>query len=1250
MSKPSRKPVSRTPNPAKQRSFTWQLADALRRVAFAMVVGVVAQPAAAINIVMQLQQEGMNPSYDPSGAKLKAIANAAAAYWEDYLPESGTYEVDIWWDTDELSGSTLGRWNFQVGGDNNIRINADPRDGDGNQRDWYIDPTPMDNSEYDFATQNRWWSDASNRNVYGGGAWLYRDLDGSEQSGWFDGNVPSVTEVGYRGRATSSLLLEDYDLLSTVIHEIGHELGVNSTGGPWDADPSWVPGGSATFLEDNGHLAARSSLMCDSCGMLGTRRLPSAIDIMSAADDEDMTWIDLPRKYYVGSGMWNDPGHWVGGRLPDSNDDVFFVDNNFAMLTMGTHIQNLTLDNGSDVNVQSGVSLTVDETVYVGSVGSDSNLWINNGTTLNVERLRLDGGKLQLNDGHLVANGAIVITDASVGGGQIATFGGQVDTYDFLINDGEIIAFGGTTTFSHLGGMSEPFDLDGVTGTGEVRALLGDFVFNDALLGTFESQMTVLDGHSITVNSDWVFGEKSELRFDTGTSGPATFDGNGIPTFRGVVNAAGLSQGSAVLATPSALFKKTSRIKIGGGDRLILDTLADFDGGVVDGQGTLEQQGNIVVHDDVEINVPEFDWGNSSVQGLHEITVLENRLLRVNSRESGTPRNEYRGVIDLQGGKLHVAMDAGWLLPRRDKVQGEPAPGGTLLLRSSRKQDPAIVTGTPLTVEGEVKAYGGASLIHADFLTTPQASVESTIGADLQLTGKTTYNGGNIYGLGSISQWGDANVVGNTTIGTSHYDWDGGESFPSTTHIAPEVKFTIAAQDVDKSGGSYDGRVEVEGGTLDVQTPGGWSVGPAGSMRLANVQGPAMVLGTPIDMHGVVETQGGNEILSSVTFHNDARVDLPQSGDMLRLRGHTNYEGGSYFGQGGVIQDATAFVNAATAMNLGFFDLDGVGESSLVELHDDLTLNVDRIDLNDNRFNGVLEVTDSAVLGINTPEAWEMAGALNVAGGLGTTLRIEGAPVKLFGNVTIHPDNTLELAADVSGTASFSGPGTVKVLGDYSPGASPALVHMAGDFVVDTGASLTMELGGTSLGSDYDHVEVVGDATLGGSLNVSLLTDAAGDTFVPEVGQQFALMHALGSLGGGFDQVFLPVQVGALGLAWELDYSSHWVNLRVADVFEIAMPGDFDEDGDVDKDDLAVWESQFGDAGLGLTSDENQNGYVDGPDFMAWQSHFGGSVSANVAQSAIPEPTGTLLATLAVSVLVATRRSRTRGVSAESFA
>ena len=91
--------------------------------------------------------------------------------------------------------------------------------------------------------------------------------------------------------------------------------------------------------------------------------------------------------------------------------------------------------------------------------------------------------------------------------------------------------------------------------------------------------------------------------------------------------------------------------------------------------------------------------------------------------------------------------------------------------------------------------------------------------------------------------------------------------------------------------------------------------------------------------------------------------------------------------------------------------------------------------------------------------------------------------------------------------------------------------------------------------------------------------------------------------------------------------------------------GDFNEDGDVDGDDLLLWESGFGTAsGAGHGDGDADSDFdVDGRDFLIWQSQFGlslppGSGSARIAP--VPEPKGFTLLSLALGLVAATRSTR----------
>ena len=84
-----------------------------------------------------------------------------------------------------------------------------------------------------------------------------------------------------------------------------------------------------------------------------------------------------------------------------------------------------------------------------------------------------------------------------------------------------------------------------------------------------------------------------------------------------------------------------------------------------------------------------------------------------------------------------------------------------------------------------------------------------------------------------------------------------------------------------------------------------------------------------------------------------------------------------------------------------------------------------------------------------------------------------------------------------------------------------------------------------------------------------------------------------------------------------------------------SSPADFDDDGDVDGDDLAEWKASFGvDGGADADGDLD----TDGNDFLIWQRAY----SLPSAVTAIPEPSSVALALLAILGVAASRVRKRR--------
>lgn len=99
--------------------------------------------------------------------------------------------------------------------------------------------------------------------------------------------------------------------------------------------------------------------------------------------------------------------------------------------------------------------------------------------------------------------------------------------------------------------------------------------------------------------------------------------------------------------------------------------------------------------------------------------------------------------------------------------------------------------------------------------------------------------------------------------------------------------------------------------------------------------------------------------------------------------------------------------------------------------------------------------------------------------------------------------------------------------------------------------------------------------------------------------------------------------------AFVLDLDLSLSDSELDALFDITYDAaDFDEDGDVDSDDLLIWQDGFGIASAAehTNGDADEDGDVDGRDFLAWQSGFTGAGTPLAQTAQIPEPTTGVIA------------------------
>lgn len=128
--------------------------------------------------------------------------------------------------------------------------------------------------------------------------------------------------------------------------------------------------------------------------------------------------------------------------------------------------------------------------------------------------------------------------------------------------------------------------------------------------------------------------------------------------------------------------------------------------------------------------------------------------------------------------------------------------------------------------------------------------------------------------------------------------------------------------------------------------------------------------------------------------------------------------------------------------------------------------------------------------------------------------------------IAAHGTEPLRLTGLVDGSGSYEG--DVTFGGDFQPGNSPAIVNFQNNLSLTLHNQLTIEIGGTTPGTEHDQLNIGGLFSPGGTLDVVLIDVGAG-IFSPQSGDSFQLF-TWGSLDGLFNDVSLPDLEP--GLAW----------------------------------------------------------------------------------------------------------------------
>jgi hypothetical protein len=985
------------------------------------------------------------------------------------------------------------------------------------------------------------------------------------------------------------------------------------------------------------------------------------------------------------TGSWSSSSNWSNtsaagndlGGVPSAGDTVSIVHTNGVShtvtydyagpaLSLGALTVDLTGGTGAATNTLSISANTLTTSIgeVVGASGSGAILQ-SGGTNNNSNVLNLglnatgigaytqSGGLLAETDGELVGvNGSGVFTQTggtnNIAGGGLAgslylgDFSNSSGTYNLsgtgsLSTNGEYIGYSGTGAFNQMGGTntisSGPCDIGFSSGSSGMYTLSGGSASVDGLIlgvssgsnGTFtlnNGSLSSANGESVGFGGMGTFNQTGgtntissgslNLGFSSGSTGTYTLSG-GFASVSGITDVGNLGTG-VLTVSGSGVLTVNSTLQIFNTP----GTVVNLAGGTINAGG-LNFSG-----------VPAlFNWTSGTLN------------ITTNTTWDSAAAATSTGAAF--GSALTLGSNQTLMITGNETLGGAGAFALTLNIGSSHY----VTGGLTLSPTGTITQNTGSTLYAATF-----TQAGGTVNGTLQNQGNFIYQSGLFNGR-LLNQ-------GTLTIAAPNFTLANGIENDGSATVSAGQTLTANGAGLDNlgtfilSGGNisgsspvlndYSGTIQGHGTINPVLTNNGVltvngvlslnNASPAVNNGILN--GAGAVLGNFFNAGGgSVNVAGGNLLAINSAWSNSGLVTL--QGNTAVLYGGTITNTGTIQGAGTVGAPVTNSTGTIRASG-GELDLAGAGNTNaiggLMQAATGNTLMVIQgLAAND----GTIALTGGAF--DNNNQALSNTGIINGYGTLRTgaltstgKLNVGEGNLDVFGNVVnngtigIQGSRFAYFYGNVSGSGSYTGLGTATYLAALSPGNSPASVSYGGSVDLTSTATLDIDLGGTTVGSQYDKLNVAGQLALGGVLDVVLYNG-----FSPMAGNKFDILD-WGTRTGTFSSVELPALAGSL--TWNTSQLYKTGVLAVVD--SNFLPGDFNRDGHVDAADIlpmmqaltnlsaykATYATGINNTQLALIEDVNGDGSFTNADLQGLLNLLksgGGSVSA------VPEPASIVL-------------------------
>ncbi len=784
---------------------------------------------------------------------------------------------------------------------------------------------------------------------------------------------------------------------------------------------------------------------------------------------------------------------------------------------VGTAAASGALQLMEDVTCSGPISLNADSTIRLEEYYDPGTATISGDIALANHALTLESAGSGM---VLVISGAINGTGAleKIGSGRVTL--SATNTYEggTTISNGTLRV----SSDANLGkaGAGVTFDGGTLELTGTSFSTTGRTFLLNSTVGTIsiaEAAATLTYGQSLTGTGDLTKQGAGRLSL-TGSNGSYTGDiivaqgtlGAGIGNSLGADTRVTVQSGAKLVMEGSEDFGSLSgagAVQLGTHSiRVGLDDTTTVHSGVLSGSGlfrkagggTMTFSGNLTHTGGMEIQAGALvlSGSNNSMSGT--ILVLDGATLRAGLNDSLGVAT----IVDVATGGSFVLED--------DEEFGGLTGGGSVdtagfRLAPGEDNTTRVFLGV-ISGSGSVDKLGtGTWTLTGDQAYTGATTVSA---GTLRLTGNNSAGSTNIIVRdGATLQAGEKDSLGNTTRvdvqagGT--FTLDSGEAFGSL-HGAGAVDLTNGGIDIGGTGESmlFSGSLSGGGGVLK-----------GGTGTLTFTGDNSAHTGNTTVTRGTLAVTAGTYKTGQLVVATDGIAAMTISGGTVQATG-TMRIGQDSTARGTMSISDTGTLECSTYLVVGY---DGTGEliqdAGSVTVLNDSPLYIGERAGSDGTYSlngGSLHVTGDLVIGGNT----------GGSGGTGLLTVAEGASLTVDGELKLWAGGTLD--GDGTITANLVNAGTL------APGNSPGVMTVLGNYTQDAAAMLELELGGTTRGAEYDALDITGEATLGGTLEVLWFAG-----FEAADGDTFNLLD-WGTLAAGteFDSLILPTFTEA-GLDWD---------------------------------------------------------------------------------------------------------------------